>query len=291
MGKVKKGTLVLAVAMAGFIAGMATGCSNELTSRAESLNDRLTTVAVQMGDEIKDFRLTGADVDKAGFEYNVSFNGIASLEDESNAFASINYTVPHSVFVDLDKKSSINEVYDVFDYIVDKLKADDVTLAKVSDVARFNDAIVKNTPSPFEKYRVERGYVYNLSDPVFDDSTRTVSFDVKTLVELKKRSVRPGFGLGIGFVGGFGIGVGLFRNVQEGTFMTMDTYSFNFSEEDYAQIKEDPNFIYDVCMDAIERKDSSFMKATRVYTNDVTYDNADLLNEIDFNSAVQDLER
>ena len=44
-------------------------------------------------------------------------------------------------------------------------------------------------------------------------------------------------------------------------------------------------------MDASERKDSSFMKATRVYTNDVTYDNADLLNEIDFNSAVQDLER
>ena len=123
-------------------------------------------------------------------------------------------------------------------------------------------------------------------------SNRTVSFDVKTILEFKKGAYQPGFGLGIGFSGGIGpgLGLGIYSEAKQGTFTTVDNYTVSFSEEDYQYIKGDPNFVYEVVANAIERQDGSMLKVKRENTNDVTYDNADLLSKINFNDAVAELE-
>ena len=295
---VKRGkiaTFLLGATVLGIMAGSMAGCSDARVKRADALNDKLTTVAVAMEDSIDNFLFTGADVDKSGFIYNVSFNGLAQLKDKSNAFASVNYSIPHDEFLDLKKTSSANDVYDVFDYIVDNFEADKVSLSRVGDIKRFNNAISSNTPSPFENYNIKRGFVYNLTEPEFDDSTRTVNFDVKMIMELKKTKrpngiFIPYYGFGVGYLAYYSAGRALYRHVQEGTFMTMEQYSFTFSEEEYERIKQDPNSIYDICSQTIENGDDSFMKVERIYTNDVTYDNADLLDKIDFESAVDEMD-
>lgn len=294
MGRLKKaGNIILAVTMAGFIAGMATGCSDKVSTRAEELNNKLTTAVVQVDDSISDFSFTGAEVDKAGFDFDVSFNGVASLKDESNAFASIHYKVPHTVFGGLEKSSSVDAVYDVFDYIVDNYSPEELNITKVGDIEKFNTAIIKNTPSSFDGYRLKRGFVYDLSSPTFNDETKSVSFGVKTIMDVEKGAYQPGFGLGMGFSGGIGLGLsfGIFSEGKGGTFVVVDNYTVSLSEEDYEYLKSDPNFVYEVCADAIERKDAGILSVERESTNTVTYDNADLLNKIDFNSAVQELDR
>lgn len=293
MGKLKKaGMLVIAASMLAFVAGGAAGCSNAMIERSSILEDKITNTIVQMDDTVRDFKFTGADVDKTGFKYDVSFNGIASLEGEEKAFADLHYSVPHSVFMNLKKDSYTNEVYDVFDYIVDNLKPEELNLTKVGDIQKFNDAIIKNTPATFEGYKVARGFVYNLEDPSFDDENRTVSFDVKTILEFKKGTYQPGFGLGLGFGGGVGpgLGLGIYSEAKQGTFTTIDNYTVSFSEEDYQYIKSDPTFVYEVVANAIERQDGSMLKVKRENTNDVTYDNADLLSKINFNDAVAELD-
>lgn len=285
----KIGIVTVASSLIGFLSISAAGCS-EGEEREDKLSGSLTQAVTVLDDNIKDFVLMGADVDKTGFEFDVSFNGIASSKNDTTSFACINYSVPSSYFTSLTKRSSKNDVYDVLDRVVSELEIKDYSLVEMNDLAKFNGAIVKNTPSPFEKYNLRRGMVYNLEKPEFDDENRTVSFDVKTIADLRKGSIRPGIGLGIGFHGGVGFGVGLFTSVNEGTFMIVDNYSVSFSQSDYQAVKENYALIYDYVAEAIENTDDSKLEVKRVYTNDVTYDCADRLSHFNVQEVVKNLE-
>lgn len=291
MKKIKViGSIIFACASAGFVATMAAGCSYQELERAGALGDKLTSVIVAIDDDVKDFELIGTDVNKSGFTFDLSFNGVASLNDNSKAFTTIKYEASSSLFAELNKRSNADSVYDVFDYVVDNLSVKDYSITKVNNIKRFNDLMVKNTPSPFEGYKVREGVVYNISPLEFDDENSAVSFDANVLVNLRKGKIQPGFGLAIGFKGGVGIGLGLFYTRCEGTFMLIDKYTVNMSEQDYLLAKENPDFVFDLVEDSIANQNDENLSVSRVSTNDVTYDSADVLDYLNFNQMVDEIE-
>ena len=285
-GKVKK-----AFALLGAVAIMATmtGCSPSIVERADTLGDNITQVCnvelEDMGSDlvIKNFELIGADVNKSSFDFDVSFNGVASFTNDTVGFTSLNYEVPSTYFENVDKKSSHTELYDIFDQIVSKCEPVNVEVSPVSSLSGINNAFIRNEISPFEKYNIVDGLLYNLGTPTFDDSQNKVSFDTRTLVELKSTKVQAGFGIGIGFDGSFGLGMGPFITPKQGTFTLQDNYSFTVDKETYEAMKNDISLVYDYCAEAINQRDSSKIEAKRISTTSVTYNNADLLNKLDIN--------
>lgn len=285
-GKVKK-----AFALLGAVALMATmtGCTPTMIERADALSDNITTVCNveldEMGSDlvIKNFELIGADVNKSSFDFDISFNGVASFTDNSVGFTSLNYEVPSTYFETLNKNTSYDTLYDIFDQVVSKYEPVNIEVSPVSSLSGINNAFIKNEVSPFEKYNITDGLLYNLGTPTFDDTECRVSFDTRTLVELKSTKVQAGFGLGIGFGGHVGIGMGAFVTPKQGTFTLQDNYSFTVDKETYEAMKNDISLVYDYCAQAINSKDSSKIQAKRISTTSVTYNNADLLNKVNIN--------
>lgn len=271
--------------------GALTGCSPE--KKADELSDKLLDVMVRNEMTVSDFALIGTDVIKSSFDFDVNFNGVVSLQDKSKAFATLKYVVPSTEFENLSKKSSFYDVYDVFNLVVDSYEMDSWTIASVSDIVAFNDVMVKNAPPAFDGYKTTRGMVYNLSTPVFDNENRTASFDVKVIAEYKEDSrhwVDAGFGIGFSNSGiGLGYGVFLDRKDKEGTFTSTDRYTLSFSEEEFAQVQANPDWVYDICADAIAHKDQTQLKAERINTNMVTYDSADVLKSFDLEDTVYEM--
>ena len=210
-GKVKKVFVLL-----GAVALMATmtGCSQSIVDRAEALGQDIKTVCnvelEESGSELKinKFELIGADVVKSSFDFDVNFNGVSSFTDSSVGFTSLSYEVPSTYFENFDKDTSYEKLYDLFEAIIKDHEPVNVQVSPVPDISSINDAFIKNEVSPFEKYNVSSGLLYNLGEPTFDDADNRVTFDTKTLVELKQRKIQPGFGLGIGFNGHVGLGYG-----------------------------------------------------------------------------------
>ena len=272
-----------------------TGCSPSMQERADTLSDNIVAVCneqvqdVDMGFKMEDFKIIGTDVEKSSFDFDVSFNGIASFSDSSIGYTSVNYTVPSTYFVELDKDSSHDELYNVFDYIVENLKPDSISVSPVNDLIAVNDAFVKNEPALFEGYKTTRGLVYNLSEPQFDDSTRTISFNAQNILETRSGKASPGFGLGIGFNGSVGLGVTVHISSKTGTFIVEDNYKLTVDEQTYTQMKENPSLVFDYCVKAINNKDNSKITAERVSTTSVTYNSADLLHKLDIDNLNKEL--
>ena len=147
--KIFTGALVCLSALGAM--AMLTGCGAK-TDRVANLNQSLvdscnSSVVFEDPDlKIEDFRLIGADVEKNGFTFEVNFNGLSSLSNDTVGYANIEYNVPSSYFNDLKKTSSTDKVYDVFDKIVADFKPESVSVAPVSDFAKINSAITKNEP-------------------------------------------------------------------------------------------------------------------------------------------------
>lgn len=285
--KIKRTFVVLGAVAT--LAGLA-GCANDTSlERAGYLSDNLTQICnEQLSDSradysVNNFEIIGADVDKSSFDFDVNFNGVASLSNDSVAYTSIVYEVPSTYFDGLSKRSKSDSVYDVFDRVVSELDPISVNISPVSSLSTINNAFIKNEPSAFEKYNIVDGLLYNLGIPEFNDEEKSVNFDTKTLVELKSSKLESGFGLGIGFNGGVGLGVGIFKVSKQGTFTIGDNYSFVVDENTYNAMKNDISLVYDYCASAINEKDNGKISAERKSVTSVTYDNADLLNNLDIN--------
>ncbi len=279
-GKVKQ-----IFALLGAVALMTTmtGCSQGIIDRAEALGVDIKNVCnaelEENGSElkIKNFELIGADVIKSSFDFDVNFNGVSSFTDSSVGYTSLAYEVPSTYFENFDKDESYDKLYDLFEKIIKDHEPVNVQVSPVPDISSINDAFIKNEVSPFEKYNVSSGLLYNLGTPSFDDAEHRITFDTKTLVELKSRKVQPGFGLGIGFDGHVGLGYGIFITPKQGTFTIQDEYSFVVDEQTYEAMKKDNSLIYKYCAEAINNKDSAKIDAKRISTTSVTYKQSDLL--------------
>ena len=289
MARFDKAKKVFAVLGAVAVLATMTGCSPTVVERADALSDNITTVCnVELEDtgldySIKNFELIGADVNKSSFDFDVSFNGVASFTNDTVGFTSLNYEVPASYFEDVSKNASHSTLYDIFEQIVSKCEPVNVEVSPVSSLSGINNAFIRNEVSPFERYNITDGLLYNLGTPTFDDSQNRVSFDTRTLVELRSTKIQPGFGIGIGFDGTVGIGMGPFVTPKQGTFTLQDNYSFTVDKETYEAMKNDISLVYDYCAEAINSRDSSKIEAKRISTTSVTYNNADLLNKLDIN--------
>ena len=287
-GKIKKAFVVAGVLLS--LVPVLTGCTVE---RAETINDKITHVLqqenVSYGDNtIQDFKLIGADVAKTAFEFGVKLNGVAELSNGDNTFTSVEYAVPSEYFINLTKDSSEKAVFNVLERIVDNIKMSKCTITPVSDLSNVSDSFVKNTPTPFEKYNITDGMVYNISQPTFNDEKCTVTFEVKTLMELTRTKVKPGWGVGLGFDCQivFGYGVPITPTKVTGTFTTLDKFTFAVDKEVYNQMKQDPKMVYDYVVNAINNQDAKAFKADRIVTSDVAYNQADLLDVL----SIQGLE-
>ena len=291
-GKIKK-----AFVAAGLILAMIpvlTGCTNYKIERAEIINDKITHVLQQENvvyndATVQDFKLIGADVAKTAFEFGVKFNGVAELSNGDNAFTSVEYVVPSEYFIDLSKESSEKAVFNVLEKIVDNIKMSKCSITPVSDLSNVSDTLVKNTPTPFEKYNIADGMVYNISQPTFNDKDCSVSFEVKTLMELTKYKKGKGdWGVGIGFQGQviFGYGIPITPTKVTGTFTTLDKFTFKVDKESYNQMKQDPKMVYDYVVNAINEQDRNAISTDRIVTSDVAYNSSDLLDVL----SIQGLE-
>ena len=295
-GKIKKAFIALGLVIA--LIPTLTGCTNYKIEKADEISTKITHV---MQDEninyndatVTQFKLIGADVAKTAFEFGVKFNGVAELSNGESAFACAEYKVPSEYFVNLKKKSSEKDVFKVLDKIVSEIKVSKCTITPVKDLSETSDAFVRNSPSPFNRYSIDEGMVYNITPPTFDDANKTVSFEVKTLMELVKNKTKPGLGLGIGFDGSiaFGYGVPITMTQARGTFTTLDKYTFQVDDNIYEQMKNDPKMVYDYVVNAINTNDRSKIDADRLLTSDVAYNEADLLNLVTINNLEDGLSK
>jgi len=271
------------------------GCDGSLQNRTETLSDNIVNVCNEqvvdydLNYKMEDFKLIGADINKSSFDFDVSFNGISSFTDDSIGYTSVNYTVPSTFFTDVKKNSSYTEMYNIFDRIVAELDPTSIAVSPVNDLVAVNDAFVKNEPILFEGFKNNRSLVFNLGAPEFDDATNSINFDMKSLIEVRKGKVSPGFGIGIGFNGYVGLGFGVHINKAEGTFVTTNNYKFTVDKETYEKMKNDPALVYDYCVSAINSKDHSKITAERINTVSVPYNEADLIKRLDIKDINKEL--
>ena len=263
--KIFTGALVCLSALGAM--AMLTSCGAK-TDRVANLNQSLvdscnSSVVFEDPDlKIEDFRLIGADVEKNGFTFEVNFNGLSSLSNDTVGYANIGYNVPSSYFNELKKTSSTDQVYDVFDKIVADFKPESVSVAPVSDFAKINSAITKNEPQLYKGFRNNRSLLLNLSNPEFDEENHTISFNSKVLVDIKSGDMSIELGLGVGFSSGnVGIGAGLNSSDTKGTFIATDKYTLNLTEDEFNKMKENPSLIFDEVAKAINEKNSSKISA------------------------------
>lgn len=272
-----------------------TGCSPNMKERSEMLSDNIVTVCneqvveLDLASPMVEFQLIGTDVEKTGFDFDVNFNGVASYEDNSIGYTTVNYTVPASYFSGIKKDTNYEDVYNVFDAIVNELDPNSIAVSPVSDMVKVNDAFIKNEPADFGNYSIRRGLLFELGVPEFDDATNTVDFDMKSLVDVRNGRVSAGVGFGIGFSGGAGIGLGFHSINRTGTFVLENNYKFTVDKETYEKMKNDHSLVYDYCVQAINEKDATKISAERISTTSVTYDSADLLNKLDIGDIQKEL--
>lgn len=288
-----KGAMVCLSALGAM--AMLTGCGAK-TDRVANLNQSLvdacnTSVVFEDPNlKIEDFRLIGADVEKNGFTFDVNFNGLSSLSDETVGYAKINYNVPSSYFSNLEKDSSTDKTFDVFDKIVSDFKPESVSVAPVSDFAKINSAITKNEPQLYKGFKNDRSLLLNLSSPEFDEKNHTVSFDSKVLVSIKSGSTSIELGVGVGFSSGdMGLGLGLNDSRTTGTFIATDRYTINLTEDEFERMKENQSLVFDEVVKAINEKNSSKISASRKNVTSVTYENADLLKDFNVKKVSEEM--
>ncbi len=266
-----------------------TGCSDVKPDRAKNIQDNLISESIERGEGIKDFRLIGTEVDKVGFVFDVNFNGVAKLDNGSQAFTSFTYQAPSTYFEKLTKRSAATNVYDVFDKVVEDLDYTVCTISPVTDIKYINSTFVHNAPSPFEKYGIKKGIVYNLSTPTFNEENNEVSFDVRTLMDVRKVKFVADAGIGFNLISlHFTLGLGVTLRACEGTFVTDDTYKFITDAQTFEQMKEDNSLVYSYVADAIQAKDNDKISAARNTTNYVTYDAADMLTYFDMGKVAEE---
>lgn len=285
MSSLKK-ILIPAAALATIF--MATGCSEVEVNRADQLTENLMSEAVRREEGIKDFKLIGTEVDKVGFEFDVNMNGVAKLDNGGQAFTSFTYKVPSTYFEKLTKRSSATSVYDVLDSVVENLEYTDCTISPVTDIKDINTTFVHNAPSPFDGYGIKKGVIYNLSTPTFNKENNEVSFNVKTLMDVKKVKFVSDVGIGWNLFGMcFTLGLGVTIRASEGTFVTDDTYKFTTDNQTIKEMEQDSSLVYTYVADAIKAKDNDKISANRNTTNYVTYDKANLLSNFDMNKVAE----
>ena len=297
MRKDFKKTFLAVSAVASILPFLASCTAAEKKDNYEDLSSKITSIVQQedvkklSGYDIERFSLIGADVAKTAFDYGVKFNGVVKMQNGDTGYASLGYVVPSEYFINLKKTSKHNDVFGVLDRIVSELKFSTCDAVVVKDISKTNQSIVGNAPTPFENYAIKEGLIYNLSAPTFNDESKTISFDVKTLVEVGKSKSSSGFGIGFGFDGtvGAGIGVGAPKRYT-GAFTTLDRYNFSVDEEIYNQMKQNPEMVYDYVVEAINNKQSLF-SAERVGTANVSYDEADFMDVLDISGLEDSLER
>lgn len=286
MKKIAK-VFVTAGLVASLIPFMA-GCdTNFKEKKSDELSTKIThilqdKIASEKEYELLDFQLMGTDVAKTAFNFGVKFNGVASLSNGDKAFASLNYSIPSTEFLKLEKRSEAKEVYNVLDKIVQNYKPTSYSITPVTSLVKVNDAFVKNAPTPFNGYNITDALVYNLGQPTFNDQEKTITFDVKVLMELDKTKRKPGWGLCWGFPGTvcFGYGIPISADHAKGTFTTIDQYVIKVDDKTYEAMKADQKEIYDACAETINGNKLVSIKADRKLTSYVTYDAADLLDVI-----------
>lgn len=300
MSKLKKVFVAagLIAALTPVLAGC-DGCNLDYKEkRADELNTQITHVlqgklASQEAYDLLNFQLIGTDVAKTAFDFGVKFNGVASLSNGEKAFASLNYSVPSTEFLKLEKRSDAEKVYNLLDKIVQQYEPAGYSITPVTNLVNINDAFVKNAPTPFNGYNLTDGMVYNLGEPVFNDQDKTITFDVKVLMELDKTKTMPGWGIGLGFNGRvcFGYGIPISISHAKGTFTTIDQYVISVDDKTYEAMKADQKAIYDACVETINGNKQYEMKADRKLTSFVTYDEADLLDVLDIQTLNNELSR
>lgn len=289
MGKYRKVTQFFALVGAVGLLSTMTACSKDVINRAENLGDSIKEACnVELVQEdsplqIDSFEFIGADVDKTSFDFDVTFNGVSLFSDKSVGFTALNYEVPSSYFNDTKKSDSYEKLYDIFEKIIKECEPVNVSVSPVPDVSDINNAFVKNEVSPFEKLSIRSGLLYNLGTPEFDDSEKKITFNTKTLVELKFGRVQAGYGMGIGFDGSVGLGFGVFTSPNQGTFTLQDSYTFTVDEQTYQEMKNNQSLVYSYVAEAINNGDASKFEAKRINTKTVTYDNADVLTKKNIN--------
>lgn len=281
-----------AICLTALVPFSAMGCAPSIEDRANALSENLLNVCNEQVDsdcKMKDFKILGADIDKIGFDFEVRFNGLSSFSDKSVGYTSINYNVPSVYFNDINKSTEFNDVYNVFDSIVENLKPESISVSPISDIVKINDAFVKNEPALFDGFKNNRAIVFNLAEPNFDDETNTVDFDIKMLIEEERGSISANVGLGVGFDGSLGVGYGIFISPSEGTFLTTNNYKMTVDKETYEKMKKDHSLVFDYCVSVINEKDNSKIKAKRVKTVSVADSQAKMLKQLDIKNINKEL--
>lgn len=293
-GDMKRKTMVL-LALG---ATMFTTSCNTASGRFENLSQNLiescktTVISDNSNLKIEDFSIIGVDVEKNGFDFDVNFNGLSVLSNNTIAYSNINFSAPSSYFDGITKNANTDLVFDAFDRIVADFKPESVSIAQVSNFAEINSAITKNEPQLYNGFKNDKSLLLNLSSPEFNEENQTVSFDSKVLVKLKTSNIDVGVGLGIGFNSGdIGVGVGVTGTVSTGTFIATDTYTLSLTNGQFDQMKENQTLVFDEVVRAISEKDASKISASRKNVRSVTYDCADLLEEFDLNKVNQEISR
>ena len=272
------------------------GCGTAKIDRVEQLsNDVSYTLSqqIEMNEDygLSDYQFIGADVAKTAFNYGVKFNGVASLSNGENAFASLDYVVPSEEFLELEKDSNAKDVYEVLDKVVENYEPVGYSVTPVSSLTEINDLFVRNAPTPFKGYHIKDAMVYNLGKPTFDAENLQVTFDVKTLMELSKMKPNNGWGLSFGFDGTvcFGFGIPITHGIAKGEFTTIDRYTLTVDQQTFDAMQKDPKLVYDYCATAIKAGDETHIKAQRQLTSMVTYDEADALKQLDMPTIEDEL--
>lgn len=272
------------------------GCGSYKMDRVEQLNTDVSYVLsqqIEMNEDygLVDYQFIGADVAKTAFDFGVKFNGVSSLTNGEVAFTSLDYVIPSEEFIELEKNSTTKQVYNVLDEIVAKYEPAGYTVTPVTSLTEINDVFVKNAPTPFHGYNLTDGMVYNLGQPKFDQENLQVTFDVKTLMELSKVKRQAGWGICLGFDGTvcFGYGLPITGSLARGTFTTIDRYTITVDQQTFDAMQQDQKLVYQYCATAIKAGDENNIKAERQITSMVTYDEADLLSQLDMPTIEDEL--
>ena len=272
------------------------GCTSYKMDRAEQLNTNVTHVLsqqIEMNEDygLVDYQFIGADVAKTAFDFGVKFNGVSSLTTGEVAFTSLDYVIPSEEFIELEKSSTTKEVYNVLDEVVANYEPVGYSVTPVTSLTEINDVFVKNAPTPFKGYNLQDAMVYNLGKPKFDQENLQVTFDVKTLMELSKIKRQSGWGLCLGFDGTvcFGYGIPITYSRAQGTFTTIDRYTITVDQQTFDAMQKDQKLVYEYCATAIKAGDENNIKAERQITSMVTYDEADMLKQLDMPTIEDDL--
>ncbi len=250
----------------------------------DKINEYITQDITQKTDEnqsvkLEKFEILGIHEKlKASADYFAfTCYGVAHLSNNNNAFVTAEYGYNYEKGLDwIDRFETKEDYFTAMEGVIEQSELFSVYMTEVTDISDTQQIFLSNAPTPFKEGIIQDGFVYELSKPVFDDDEKSISFEVKTLLELGENNFIIRRNLAIGFNAQVLTGVLADEPVVEvgappvvvknGCVIVLDKYTFTVGQEEYNKIKADSKLAYDYVAQAITEEDHTKIKAERMET-------------------------